>query len=53
LVQTCAIVASIPANVRIMPRADFSLPTATRARLTSVKPITVAKVCKRNEPSAH
>jgi hypothetical protein len=52
-VRTCTIVASIPASVCIMLRADFPLPSARRARLTSVKPITVAKVCNRKEPSAH
>jgi len=46
-------VAAIPARVFIVLRAEFGVPSAWRARLASVKPITVANVCNRNELSAH
>ena len=44
---------------RIAPRlviivlADCVVPSANRAKLTSMSPMTVAKVCRRNESSAH
>jgi hypothetical protein len=41
------------ARLFIMLLADFRVPSARRTRLTNVKPITVAKVCNRNELSAH
>jgi hypothetical protein len=46
-------VALICASSSIMRRADNSLARASLARLTSISPRTVAKVCKRSEPSAH
>ena len=46
-------VASIPDRVFIMACADFWLPRARRAKLTSSRPMTVAKVCNRSELSAH
>src|SRR5215471_4311898 len=52
-VRTCTIVAATPARVFMTLMADFPVPSATRDRLASVKPITVAKVCRRNELSAH
>ena len=47
------VVASISASVFIMLFADLFVPAANRARLTSVNPITVAKVWTRSELSAH
>ncbi len=38
-------VAFISDNVFIVPEADFWLPSVRRARLTNIKPITVANVC--------
>ena len=52
-VRTRTRVAFIPDSVCIMLTADFRLPSVRRTRLTSVKPITVANVCNRNELSAH
>ena len=46
-------VARMPAKLCIMARAETSVPSAILARLTRVKPRTVAKVCNRSEPSAH
>src|ERR1017187_4349659 len=37
----------------IMARAEASVPSAIFARLTSISPTTVAKVCRRRDPSAH
>jgi hypothetical protein len=45
-------VASTPRRLSIIARAELSGLRATRARLTSVRPSTVAKVCRRNELSA-
>ena len=46
-------VAFTSASVFIMLSADCRVPSAKQTRLTSVRPITVANVCKRNELSAH
>ena len=46
-------VASIAARSCIIPRADFFERRATLAKLTSIRPMTVAKVCSRKDASVH
>ena len=46
-------VARISARLFIVCCAEALVPSATFDKLTSISPSTVAKVCKRNEPSAH
>ena len=52
-VPTRTKVAFISASVFIVPPADFWFSSVRRARLTSIQPITVAKVCNRKELWAH
>ena len=47
------IVASRDPSSRISERTDTRAPRASRARLTSISPRTVANVCRRSEVSAH
>ena len=46
-------VALISAKLSSIRRAERSGAKAILARLTSIRPKTVAKVCSRNDPSAH
>src|ERR1035441_5487581 len=46
-------VARIAARSPIIARAESPVPSAIFARLTSISPSTVAKVCRRMDPSAH
>ena len=46
-------VARIAARSPIIAKAESPVPNAIFARLTSISPRTVAKVCSRMDPSAH